>query len=144
MKLGHRIGSTLFSLFASAVLVVGGCGPADNKGRQAKEKRAKDTSAQIAQAGKEEKKSDHSGWWCVEHGVPEEVCGQCNTKLAATLKKKGDWCKEHDRPDSQCFLCHPELKDKFAAQYRAKYGKEPPPLQDEPKKEPPPNEEAKP
>ncbi len=68
----------------------------------------------------------HDGWWCDEHGVPEEVCGQCNSKVAAEFQKKGDWCKEHDRPDSQCFACHPELEGKFAAQYEAKLGKKPP------------------
>jgi hypothetical protein len=77
---------------------------------------------------------DHGSWWCDEHGVPEAVCGQCNSKLAAEFKKKGDWCKEHDRPDSQCFIHHPELKEKFTAQFRAKYGKEPPPTEDEEKK----------
>src|SRR5262245_35388242 len=86
-------------------------------------------------AGVEGKGHDHGGWWCDEHGVPEEICAQCNSKVAADFKKKGDWCKEHDRPDSQCFICHPELKEKFAAQYRAKYGKEPPPTEDDaPKK----------
>jgi hypothetical protein len=69
---------------------------------------------------------DHSGWWCDEHGVPEEECGQCNAKLAAAFQKKGDWCKEHDRPDSQCFICHPEYEAAFAAKYEAKYGKKPP------------------
>lgn len=69
---------------------------------------------------------DHSAWWCNEHGVPEEVCGLCNSKLAAEFQKKGDWCKEHDRPDSQCFHCHPELEAKFAAQYEAKFGKKAP------------------
>ncbi len=68
----------------------------------------------------------HDGWWCDEHGVPEEVCGQCNPKLAAEFQKKGDWCKEHDRPDSQCFVCHPELEAKFAARYEAKFGAPPP------------------
>jgi cobalt-zinc-cadmium efflux system membrane fusion protein len=66
------------------------------------------------------------GWWCDEHGVPEEVCGQCNPKLAAEFQKKGDWCQEHDRPDSQCFICHPEQEARFAAKYEAKYGKKPP------------------
>jgi hypothetical protein len=65
----------------------------------------------------------HDGWWCDEHGMPEEVCAQCSTKLAAEFKGKGDWCKEHDRPDSQCFACHPELKASFTALYEAKYGK---------------------
>ncbi|HUY32376.1 MAG TPA: RND transporter [Pirellulales bacterium] len=68
----------------------------------------------------------HDGWWCDEHGVPEEVCALCDSKLAARFKAKGDWCKEHDRPESQCFACTPELEAKFAAQYEAKYGKEPP------------------
>ena len=58
--------------------------------------------------------------------MPEEVCGLCDSKLAAEFQKKGDWCKEHDRPDSQCFKCHPELEAKFAAQYEAKFGKRPP------------------
>ena len=69
---------------------------------------------------------NHDGWWCNEHGVPEEVCALCDVKLAADFKAKGDWCKEHDRPDSQCFKCHPDLEAKFAAQYEAKYGKKPP------------------
>jgi len=69
---------------------------------------------------------DHGGWWCVEHGVPEEICGLCDSKLAAEFQRKGDWCKEHDRPDSQCFECHPELKATFAARYQAKYGAPPP------------------
>jgi hypothetical protein len=71
-------------------------------------------------------KDNHESWWCSEHGVPEEVCAQCNPKLAAKYKADGDWCKEHDRPESQCFICHPEYKGKFAAQYEAKYGKKPP------------------
>ena len=69
---------------------------------------------------------DHSGWWCNEHGVPEEECGLCNAKLAAQFQKKGDWCKEHDRPDSQCFVCHPEKETQYAAKYAAKYGEKPP------------------
>ena len=68
----------------------------------------------------------HEGWWCDEHGVPEEVCAQCNTKLVADFKAKGDWCKKHNRPDSQCFVCHPEKEAEFAALYEAKYGKQPP------------------
>ena len=68
----------------------------------------------------------HDGWWCDEHGVPEAICAQCNVKLVADFKAKGDWCKEHERPDSQCFICHPEKEAEFAAQYEAKYGKKPP------------------
>lgn len=79
-----------------------------------------------AKAEKEASGHDHSGWWCNEHGVPEEVCALCNSKVAAEFQKKGDWCDEHDRPDSQCFKCHPEKEAEFAAEYEAKYGKKPP------------------
>jgi hypothetical protein len=68
----------------------------------------------------------HDAWWCAEHGVPEEICGQCNSRVAADFQKKGDWCADHDRPDSQCFVCHPEFEAKFAARYEAKYGEKPP------------------
>ncbi len=64
--------------------------------------------------------------WCREHGVPESVCTRCNSSLVAKYKEKGDWCNEHGVPESQCFICHPELKQQFAKQYKAKYGKEPP------------------
>ena len=70
------------------------------------------------------------GWWCDEHGVPEGICAQCNTKLVADFKAKGDWCKDHERPDSQCFVCHPEKQKEFAAQYEAKTGKQPPQLEE--------------
>jgi hypothetical protein len=66
------------------------------------------------------------GWWCAEHGLPEEECSLCSTEVAEKLKAKGDWCKEHDRAESQCFICHPELEAKFAARYEAKFGKKPP------------------
>ena len=115
----------LLALSPLAMFALGGCNKEMPK--------AEGTKGKLTRvAAKADKKGhDHSGWWCDEHGVPEEVCGQCNAKVAAEFKKKGDWCKEHDRPDSQCFICHPELKEKFAAQYRAKYGKEPPPIEEE-------------
>ncbi len=69
---------------------------------------------------------DHSGWWCSEHGVPEELCGLCDSKVGAEMKKKGDWCKKHDCPDSQCFVCHPENEAKFIALHEAKLGTKPP------------------
>jgi len=74
----------------------------------------------------------HDGWWCDEHGVPEEVCVLCDSRLVADFKAKGDWCREHERPDSQCFACHPEKEAEFAAQYEAKYGKQPPKPHDAP------------
>ena len=74
---------------------------------------------------------DHSGWWCREHGVPEEVCSMCSAKVAADFRKKGDWCADHDRAKSQCFKCDPALKEKFTALYQAKYGQEPPATEEE-------------
>ncbi len=69
---------------------------------------------------------DHGGWWCTEHGVPEEECALCDTSLVAGFKTKNDWCEEHNRPESQCFACNPENFDTFAARYEAKFGEEPP------------------
>lgn len=68
----------------------------------------------------------HSDWWCPVHGVPEAQCAQCDPKLAAEMKAKGDWCVEHNRPESQCFICNPEKEAEFAALYEAKFGKAPP------------------
>lgn len=79
------------------------------------------TPAESTQAG-----SEHGGWWCTEHGVPEEECALCSAKVAEEFKAKGDWCKEHNRPESQCFLCDPSRFDKFAARYEAKFGTQPP------------------
>ncbi len=73
---------------------------------------------------------DHSGWWCPEHGIPEEVCTRCNSSLIPEFKEKGDWCETHNRPDSNCYHCHPELEEKFAARYVAKYGEQPPTVTD--------------
>jgi hypothetical protein len=112
---------------AAAAFLAGGCAKNDQKAGQGEKKQSS--------AGVKRPAHDSETWWCKEHGVPEHLCGQCDAKLAAEFKKKGDWCKEHDRPESQCFICHPELKEKFAAQYRAKYGTEPPPIEDAMKEE---------
>jgi thiol-disulfide isomerase/thioredoxin len=48
-------------------------------------------------------------WKACEHGVPEEVCVQCEPSRAAKFKARGDWCPEHDVPESQCLKCHPDL-----------------------------------
>lgn len=69
---------------------------------------------------------NHGGFWCTEHGVPEEECALCDTSLVSGFKEKGDWCEEHNRPDSQCFKCNPENFAKFAARYEAKFGEQPP------------------
>ena len=102
----------LIALVATSALAAIGCtnSPANNA----------DTNQSVT------KVDTHDSWWCDEHGVPEEICAQCNPKLAAKFKADGDWCKLHDRPDSQCFICHPELEAKFAEKYEAKYNKKPP------------------
>jgi hypothetical protein len=73
----------------------------------------------------------HNSWWCDEHGVPEAMCSMCSKKVAAECRRTGDWCQEHERAKSHCFKCDPTLQEKFAAMYRAKYGKEPPPISNE-------------
>ena len=86
-------------------------------------------TAKSDKSAKEEKvaeKTKHDHWWCDEHGIPEVVCSMCSQKAAKEFKKKGDWCEKHDRAKSQCFICDPSLKEKFATQYVAKYGKKPP------------------
>jgi hypothetical protein len=104
-------------LVLSALLLSSvGCGRGKDD-RQAKAKAVKDS---------EKSESKHDGWWCEEHGVPEELCSLCSDALAAKFKKEGDWCKEHDRAQSQCFKCDPAKYAKFEAMYEAKYGKKPP------------------
>jgi hypothetical protein len=120
------------ALLIAIVPVAVECNESENNSRHGDVKVAK---TGVATAGGKNDNAKHSGWWCDEHGVPEGLCGQCDAKLAAQFKKKGDWCTEHDRPDSQCFIHHPELKARFAAMYRAKYGKEPPPMEDESRKD---------
>ncbi len=116
---------------ALVLLALGGCSQKD------KVEGPKEDPKGVAEKKKDGEKEadDHSGWWCKEHGVPEHDCAQCDAKVAAEYKKKGDWCKEHDRPESQCFICNPKRAEKFAAAYKAKYGKEPPPLPPEAKGE---------
>lgn len=111
-----RIGSLL-----AATALLAGCGQEEKKPDEEKPAKTKATAKTA---------HDHSGWWCNEHGMPEEVCARCNDKLAAKLKKKGDWCEEHDRPKSICFKCDPKLQEHWAAVYRDKLKKDPPPITD--------------
>ena len=112
--------------FAVVALVMGGCnqGGADAEAEHASHEAGHDHGEEGHDHG--EDGHDLHGFWCVEHGVPENICAQCSTKLAADFQQQGDWCEEHKRPDSQCFICHPELEEKFAAQYEAKFGEKPP------------------
>jgi len=103
------------SLLLALVVGVMGCGQetASPKGKESG-----------AKAQTEDSK--HSGWWCDEHGVKESECSMCSAKVAKAFQDKKDWCEKHSRVKSQCFICDPSLREKYAAQYKAKYGKEPP------------------
>ena len=117
-------------LFAS---FMAGCGKAKNEGAKVggvtKQSDRKQMKNDAEAKGAEGQEID----WCKEHGMPESICVQCNVELAADYKKKGDWCREHKVPASQCFVCDPGLKEKVAAEYRTKYGEEPPPTDDDEK-----------
>lgn len=107
--------TAMLSLVVAVLLLASGCG------QQTSEPIA--GSTQIAESHDD---PSHSGWWCVEHGVPEEECSMCSSKAADEFKTKGDWCEEHNRAESQCFICHPELAKKFSKLYEAKVGHAPP------------------
>lgn len=113
------------SMLALATTFAVGCGQSTPQPQAEKHADVHDDHAEHA-AATDKGGHDHSEWWCGEHGVPEEMCSMCSAKVAADFQKKGDWCAEHDRAKSQCFICDPTLKETFAAQYRAKYGEEPP------------------
>ena len=93
------------------------------------ESKSEKKDAKVVAKSEEKKPEAADGgheWWCNEHGVKEEECSMCNAKVAKAFQAKGDWCKEHSRAKSQCFICDPKLKAKFAADYVAKFGKQPP------------------
>ena len=124
--------SELFTMFAcvSVLAFLAGCGSTEDPA-------AADTSATggtpVAEADHDhehehegEDGHDLHGWWCTEHGVPEEECALCQSDLIAQFKADGDWCDEHNRPDSQCFICDPSRFETFAARYEARFGERPP------------------
>lgn len=82
--------------------------------------------ANVSQVADEGHDVSHGGWWCVEHGIPEEECSMCSSAAADGCKAKGDWCDEHNRAESQCFICDASRADKFAKLYEAKIGEKPP------------------
>jgi hypothetical protein len=116
-------------ILMGAILVAVGCGKSE-PGEQA---RKDENGASKPSPPAEVKEGAHSGWWCKEHGIPEADCSMClsDEEVQKRFKDKGDWCEKHNRAKSQCFICDPKLKDKFAALYREKYGKEPPPIKEE-------------
>jgi hypothetical protein len=130
MTFAKMTGSVLSLFLAALLLSAAGCSQkADD--RQAKAKDVKsDGKKDITRAD-----TKHDGWWCEEHGVPEDICSLCSDTAAAKFKKEGDWCKIHDRAQSQCFKCDPSKYKKFEDMYVAKYDKKPaPPPDDEFKK----------
>jgi hypothetical protein len=111
-------------VWMSAALLAGlfavvGCGQqtAQNTGGDKKGK-------EVAKA--EPKDDGGHGWWCDEHGVAEDECSMCQKDVFKKLKPDEICPKHPDRAKAQCFICNPELREKHAAKYRAKYGKEPP------------------
>jgi hypothetical protein len=125
-------------LFVAVIVFAVGCGQADNKTGKAKDDKGTPTkgAVQVAEAktgDSKEEKTAHSGWWCDEHGIPEAECSMCSAKVAKQFKAKNDWCDKHDRALSQCFICNPKQREFYAAKYRAKYDKEPPPIEDDEK-----------
>jgi hypothetical protein len=132
MRLQLWFGSLVLAGAALIGLASSGCTKTDTPTAKDKTKIAGKNGDEHKEAKADSKKDDHSGWWCGEHGVPEEICSLCSDAAAAKFKKAGDWCKIHDRAQSQCFKCDPTLYKKYEAMYVAKYGKTP---------EPPPKEE---
>jgi hypothetical protein len=118
-------------LAACLAVVAAGCGQAGKKEPPANAPKAAKSDADTQGNKGQEEESKHSGWWCDEHGIPEAECSLCSNKVADACKARGDWCARHNRARSQCFKCDPKLKEAFAARYRARYHKEPPPISDE-------------
>ena len=123
MRFHLPLNVTMLSLVAISMIWLTGCGSTATT--------ESDSQVKPSQASEKSDTHEHSGWWCVEHGVPEHECGLCDSKVAAACKKRGDWCEKHHRPNSQCFVCQPELAAKFAARYEAKFGKKPAALEPE-------------
>ncbi len=109
----------LSAALLTAVLIVSGC--AGEKPVANNEASGNNTNVAV---------DDHSGWWCNEHGIPEEECSMCSATAVKEFKAKGDWCEEHNRAESQCFKCDPSRAEKYAKLYEAKYGKKPPTITD--------------
>ncbi len=118
MTLERTIRGSLLGLLAVLAALAAGCGQAEQGPKKEGPKAAS-------------KDAKHEGWWCKEHGIPEEECSMCSARAAKECKARRDWCKKHDRALTQCFICNPKRKEFYAAKYRAKYGKEPPPVEDD-------------
>ncbi len=116
-----------YALLAGLIVVVG----CDKPLSQTMDGEKKEKAVAKVDQKADSKEEDHDGWWCNEHGVPEDECSLCSSKVAKAAKARGDWCDKHNRAKSICFICDPSLKDKYAAKYVAKFGKEPPAVDEE-------------
>lgn len=108
----------IIAITAVSGFTLSGCGQSAKDSATVTETSTKTSAAKAA--------IDDGGWWCEEHGVPEEECALCDPSLVAKFKEAGDWCDEHKRPESHCYLCSPARLDKFSARYEAKFGAKPP------------------
>ncbi len=135
MTFTGKMTGTLLVLFATALISLSGCGNQASDSSQSNENSAEKKVANHDEHDHEEGEHgddhEHDGWWCAEHGVPEEECTRCDSSLTSAFKKKEDWCEKHKRPDSQCFICTPKLEEKFIARYEAKFGEKPPKREEE-------------
>ena len=131
-------GGPALALFGALAVLAAGCGQTAPTGGATKgtgkDKAVAKTDGGKKDPAKDEAKGDHSGWWCDEHGLPESVCDLCSKKYREAEKAKGNWC-EHDRVKSSCFKCNPGLREKYAAEYKAKFDKAPPAIEDDEKKD---------
>lgn len=124
-----------FPVLALIAALAAGCSQTSSPSTPSKEPGKDKTVAKADKpADKEADKGDHAGWWCDDHALPEAVCDLCSKKYREAEKAKGNWC-EHNRVKSSCFKCNPGLKEKYAAEYKAKFGKEPPAAEDDEKKD---------
>ena len=115
MRTKSLFGILLTMFIASFIVLTTGCG------QQPSDTTSTDGSTEVSETD-----HSHGGWWCTEHGIPEEECSMCSTKAADDFRAKGDWCEEHNRAESQCFQCDPTRAEKFAKLYEAKFGHAPP------------------
>lgn len=133
-------GGSAFALFAAIAVLASGCGKDQPVGETKGSEKDRPVAKNDGYKGHDPKdppkadpKDDHSGWWCNEHALPEDVCDLCHKKYRESEKAKGNWC-EHNRVKTSCFKCNPGLKEKYAAEYKAKFSKDPPPTEEEEEK----------
>ena len=81
-----KMGAAAAAVFATAgLLMLAGCGQqSGNRGTDGGPVKATEASHE----NHEHAGDDHSGWWCAEHGIPEEKCSLCSSMAAAVFQAK--------------------------------------------------------